>query len=303
MIKAIKLFGMTQILILLISSFLIVNADETGDIILEKPELTIGQYWNYNIDVDEKLNYANAFFNVSGTKMISHNEIDYECYILNMALKKEDNINYGTWYIDIDTNNLILYEYNTSIEYYKIYLHSLNNVIPGIPFYINSQLFLQIFTPTDCYIKYPLKQDARYEYKISLSMYKNLSNRLFFVNKTFNISIKHENTFMNISNLGLLNGIFINQRLTTSERNITTDYTSSYFMTEETGYMPAQFVVADYQVKLTAELIDYGLINDTDGSDNGVSVLDINTILLIMIGLAVIVIIVVYIFKFKKIKK
>jgi hypothetical protein len=165
---------------------------------------------------------------------------------------------------------------------------------------ITSQSFFQIFTPTDCYIKYPLKAEARNEYQISLSIDKNISNRLSIVNKTFNISIKPEKTVMNISNLGLLNGSIINQRLSTSERNISTNYSSSFFMTEETGYMPAQFVVADFQVKLTAELIDYGLTNVTDGPDNGVTELDINILLIIIIVLVVIVIIVVYFFKFKK---
>jgi hypothetical protein len=112
MIKAIKLLVMIQILFLLFSSFLIVNADETGEIILEKPELTIGQYWNYTVDVDNNLDFANVFFNVTGTKTITHNEIVYECYILNMAMIRNKDIMYGTWYIDKDTNNLILYEYN-----------------------------------------------------------------------------------------------------------------------------------------------------------------------------------------------
>ena len=303
MIKAIKLLGITQILMMLILSSLIVNADETGEIILEKPKLTIGQYWNYSIDIDQQINYAEADFFISGTSSIIYNEIIYNCYVLNMTIRLENSINYGTWYIDVDTNNLISYEYNTSKEYYKIHLLSLSNVIPGIPILINTQSFFQIFTPTDCYINYPIKEEVGSEYEISLSIDKNIDNRLSNVSKTFNITLKPEKAIMNISNLGLLDGTIVTQKLSTSERNISTDHSSSFFMTDETGYMPAQFVVSDIQVKITAELTDYGLTKDIDIPDNEIIDIDINSLLIVLIISAVIVIIVVYIFKFKKLKK
>jgi hypothetical protein len=279
--------AVTCILLIFFQGICLSTSD--GEIVIEKPIWTEGDYWNYVAylgDTPESGLTGSLQIKVEEKESIVVNNESYQCRKVIVSVQMPHGFENTTCYYLENSTQLVTYLTETLTGTFDITYDPIIDIPPSVPLRILMSPDNLKYYPSACYIEYPLTHNKTWKKNTMVTVSSYFGDD--YVQKSVNItsSCQSRVTTEIVKSFGELSGVMVLQKMKIEGRITPETVSSAYFFAEEIGSLPVKFNINAEGVSFTVELFEYG--NEFLQTDSTDVTMLIAVVFVILIGAAVV---------------